>query len=52
MEILFKTGNVKNSGPFITLVLCPKILGMRMLEVWTVNDKNRSELFSFLVWEF
>ena len=49
VEILFKTGNVRNSVPFRTLILCPKVLGMRMLEVWTMDDKNRSELFSFLV---
>ena len=51
VEILFKTGNVRNSVPFRTLILCLKILGMRMLEVWTMDDKNRSELLSFLVWK-
>ena len=52
LEILFKTSNVRDCHPFITLVLGPKILCLRMLEVWTMDDKNRSELFSFLVWEF
>jgi len=51
VEILFKTGNMRDCGPFITLILGPKISGMRMLEIWTVNDKNRSELLSFLVWK-
>ncbi|KAK9225792.1 hypothetical protein WN943_010837 [Citrus x changshan-huyou] len=46
LEILFKTGNVRDCHPFITLILGPKIFGMRMLEIWTVNDKNRSELLS------
>ncbi|KAK9180812.1 hypothetical protein WN944_023947 [Citrus x changshan-huyou] len=52
LEILFKTGNVRNNDPFITLIMCPKIFGLRMLEVWTVDNKNNSELFSFLVWKF
>ena len=51
LEILFETGNVRDCHPFITLILGPKIYGMRMLEIWTVNDKNRSELLSFLVWK-
>ena len=52
LKILFKIGNVRNSDPFIILIMCPKIFGLRMLEVWTMDDKNSSELFSFLVWEF
>ena len=48
---MFKTSNVRDDHPFITLVLGPKILGMRMLEVWTMDDKDRSELLSFLVWK-
>ncbi|KAK9174846.1 hypothetical protein WN944_026850 [Citrus x changshan-huyou] len=42
--VMVKTGNVRNSDPFITLILCPKIFGLRMLEVWTVDNKNSSEL--------
>ena len=51
LEILFETGNVRDCHPVITLILGPKISRMRMLEIWTVNDKNRSELLSFLVWK-
>ncbi|KAK9222245.1 hypothetical protein WN944_010680 [Citrus x changshan-huyou] len=32
VEILFKTGNMRDCGPFITQILSPKILGMRMLK--------------------
>ncbi|KAK9225819.1 hypothetical protein WN943_010864 [Citrus x changshan-huyou] len=51
MKILFETGNVRDCHPFITLFLGPKVSGMRILKIWTVNDKNRSELLSFLIWK-
>ena len=40
VEILFKTSNVRNNVPFITLILCPKILGMRMLEDLPITGFN------------
>ena len=42
MEILFKIGNVRNNDPFITLIMCQKIFGVRILKVWTVDNKNNS----------
>ena len=45
------TGNVRDYYLFITLIIGLKISSMKMLEIWIVNDKNRSELLSFLVWK-